>query len=118
MGARILELRRLLRSDRKPLPYKDFAALIKDETQVSISYESIRRYELNERVPDVNEAAAIAAVDPKGRGLAWLAGDLKTKPTQRAPRGTESPDPIVERIADGLSRAGQPKDARRKRRAR
>lgn len=70
---RLLAIRRALKSERKPLPYPEFEALILERTGVRISRETLRQMEIGNRIPDLRTVEAIAAVDPEGRGRAWLA---------------------------------------------
>src|SRR5688572_24037209 len=116
LGARILEIRQRLRSERKPLPYKQLAARILKETGVSISSESLRRWELNQRRPDITEAAALVQVDPLHRDLNWLAGDVP-KPTQPAEPVVEIPTralPDVEKLRGQVRGPVRPRDTHRK----
>ena len=107
IGGRIFEVRQLLRSARKPLPYKDFCALLAARTGVTMSIESIRRYELDERLPDLLQAAAIVHVDPKHRDLGWLAGDLPLTPESGAPGSEE------EVLPQSVRRRGSPPRTRK-----
>lgn len=70
---RLHDIRQALQSKRKPLPLEDFEQLIRERTGVSISRETLRRMEMGARVPTIDEATAIASVDPLQRGRAWLA---------------------------------------------
>lgn len=70
---RLLEIRRALQSERKPLPYPDLEALILAQTGVKISRETLRQMEIGNRTPDLRVVQAIAAVDPLQRGRVWLA---------------------------------------------
>jgi hypothetical protein len=82
IGARIFEIRKLLGSERKPLPYRALVDLIR-EKGYEISIETLRRFEMNERVPDVDQTKAIVSADPKERPPEWLAWG--TIPTRTAP---------------------------------
>ncbi len=80
-ASRLLAVRRALQSERKPLPYPDFEALIYERTGVRISRETLRQMEIGNRTPDIGIVEAIAAVDPLNRGRVWLA------------RGADAEDP-------------------------
>jgi hypothetical protein len=72
-GDRLTLIRVALGSLRKPLSYRELARLIFEKTGHEISHETLRIYDLGERRILLDDAKAIAAVDPERRGLAWLA---------------------------------------------
>jgi hypothetical protein len=92
IGARIFEIRKLLGGERKPLPYRALVDLIreKSEDDYEISIETLRRFEMNERVPDVDQTKAIVSADPRGRPPEWLAwGTIPTRTVPNSKAETE-----------------------------
>jgi transcriptional regulator with XRE-family HTH domain len=91
IGARVLEIRKLLGGERKPLPYRALVDLIREKAKgYEISVETVRRFEMNERTPDVDQVKAIVSADPKGRPPEWLAwGTLPTPNAPPSKPGTE-----------------------------
>lgn len=71
---RIVEIRVALGSARKPLPLRAFADLIEQTTGFRYDPSTLSRIETGEREIALPDVERIAAVDPKGRGPAWLAG--------------------------------------------
>jgi transcriptional regulator with XRE-family HTH domain len=74
-GDRLTAIRVALGSQRKPFSLRKLEALIRETTHYSVSHETLRQYELNNRPIRLADAVAIAAVDPEHRGVEWLAGD-------------------------------------------
>lgn len=77
-GDRLTAIRVAMGSARKPLSYRKLARTIAEETGHEVSHETLRIYDLGLRRVLLDDAVAIAKVDPKGRGLEWLAGDEMT----------------------------------------
>lgn len=74
-GDRLTAIRVALGSQRKPMSYRELSRLIKDKTGHDVSHETLRVYDMGERRILWDDAIAIAAIDPEGRGLEWLAGE-------------------------------------------
>jgi hypothetical protein len=74
-GDRLTAIRVALGSQRKPMSYRELSRLIKEKTGHDVSHETLRVYDMGERRILWDDAIAIAAIDPEGRGLEWLAGE-------------------------------------------
>lgn len=80
LSGRILAIRRALGTPRKPLALQALAAMIAERAGVTVSWESLRRYEADGREPPLKVLQGLAQVDPLRRGLVWLAWGLEQDP--------------------------------------
>lgn len=73
-GERLFDIRaRLGDGPRKPLPFRELDDMIFGKTGRRIHASELSRMETGKRLPLLQDVEAIAAVDPEGRGRAWLA---------------------------------------------
>ncbi len=84
---------------RKPLSQAAFAKLVLDKRGVSYDPSTISLLERMEQGWTLDDLATFAAIDPKGRGPAWLAwGEQGGRPAEKPPL---RPEPYGETMLPG-----------------
>lgn len=111
-GQRVYKIRLALGDGVKnPMTLKDFAALITRATKTVIDPSALSRLENGGRGLSIDDAHAIAAIDPKRRGPVWLAfGDAQTPPIMEGVIATNHrshPDPDAATAAVPRPRRGR-----------
>lgn len=75
---------------KNPMPGEAFAALLSKRLKRRYDAAMISRMENGDRKIGLEEVEGIAALDPKGRGRAWLAfGEEPAAPKGRGPMGLD-----------------------------
>lgn len=84
---RLYLIRLALGGGVRPLPFAELAALIAESSGTTYDVSALSRMETGGRKIGLEDVQAIAPLDPKGRGPAWLAfGEGLTPAQQRGLR--------------------------------
>lgn len=73
MQQRLFQIRLALGGGVRPMPFEEFAGLIRRETGASYDVSALSRMETGKRKVGLEDVEAIAKLDPHRRGAAWLA---------------------------------------------
>jgi hypothetical protein len=88
---RLFLIRLALGGGVRPLPFEELAARIAESSGHAYDVSALSRMETGKRKVSLEDVQAIAPLDPKGRGPAWLAfGEGLTPAQQRGRRELEA----------------------------